>query len=61
VTVLLGSGLLFLAMNFAGAALAGGLLVSYTSGANVAAGYNMFVYGREVVGFESLRAHYYPP
>ena len=48
-TVLLGSGLLFLAMTFAGAALAGGLLVSYTAGSNAAADYNMFVYGREVM------------
>ena len=48
-TVLLGSGLLFLAMTFAGAALAGGLLTSNTAGLNAAADYNIFAYGREVM------------
>ena len=48
-TVLLGSGLLFLAMTFAGAALAGGLLISYTAGSSAAADYSIFAYGREVM------------
>lgn len=48
-TVLLGSGLLFLAMTFAGAALAGGLLISYPAGASATSDHGIFVYGREVM------------
>ena len=48
-TVFLGSGLLFLAMTFAGAALAGGLLSSYTAQPLAIIESGVFTYGREVM------------
>ncbi len=48
-TVFLGSGLLFLALTFAGAALAGGLLSSYAVKQNVLIESGVFSFGREVV------------
>jgi hypothetical protein len=47
--VFLGSGLLFLALTFAGAALAGGLLSSYAVKENVLIESGVFSFGREVV------------
>lgn len=47
-TVVLGSGLLFLAMTFAGAALAGGLLSTYALGSTSILENGIFTYGREV-------------
>ena len=47
-TVFLGSGLLFLAMTFAGAALAGGLLKTYTSQPSVADS-SLYTYSRAVM------------
>jgi hypothetical protein len=47
-TVFLGSGLLFLGLTFVGAALAGGLLTSYTSAGDVV-GSGVFAYGRAVM------------
>ena len=48
-TVLLGSGLLFLALTFAGAALAGGLLSSFAVQSKAMVESGVFVYGREVM------------
>jgi hypothetical protein len=48
-TVFLGSGLLFLALTFAGAALAGGLLSSYADKQSVLIESGVFSFGREVV------------
>lgn len=48
-TVFLGSGLLFLALTFAGAALAGGLLSSYAISSGVILESGVFIYGREVM------------
>ncbi len=48
-TVFLGSGLLFLALTFAGAALAGGLLSSYAVKQNILIESGVFSFGREVV------------
>ena len=48
-TVFLGSGLLFLAMTFAGAALAGGLLSSYAIQPRAMLESGVFVYGRDVM------------
>lgn len=48
-TVFLGSGLLFLALTFAGAALAGGLLTSYAVAPNTIIESGVFTYGREVM------------
>lgn len=48
-TVLLGSGLLFLALTFAGAALAGGLVSSYALHATLIFKSGVFSYGREVM------------
>ena len=48
-TVLLGSGLLFLALTFAGAALAGGLLSSFAVQSKAMVESGVFVYGREVL------------
>ena len=47
-TVFLGSGLLFLALTFVGAALAGALLTSYAD-AGDALGSGVFTYGRAVM------------
>jgi hypothetical protein len=47
-TVFLGSGLLFLAMTFVGAALAGGLLSSYAIAASTMIDSGIFAYGRAV-------------
>jgi len=47
-TVFLGSGLLFLAMVFAGAALAGGLLISVAEAQDVLIDSGVFTYGRAV-------------
>ena len=47
-TVFLGSGLLFLALTFVGAALAGGLLASYTAEGNIV-GSGVLAYGRAVM------------
>lgn len=48
-TVFLGSGLLFLALNFVGAALAGGLLSSYEVASNTLVESGVFGYGRSVM------------
>jgi len=48
-TVFLGSGLLFLALTFAGAALAGGLLSSYTVASNTLEESGVLTYNRAVV------------
>ena len=48
-TVFLGSGLLFLALTFAGAALAGGLLTSYMVAPRAFLESGVFTYGREVM------------
>jgi hypothetical protein len=48
-TVFLGSGLLFLALTFAGAALAGGLLSSYAVAPRAIMESGVFTYGREVM------------
>ncbi len=48
-TVFLGSGLLFLALNFVGAALAGGLLSSYAVASNTLVESGVFSYGRSVM------------
>ena len=48
-TVLLGSGLLFLALTFAGAALAGGLLSSFAVQSKAMVESGVFAYGREVI------------
>ncbi len=48
-TVFLGSGLLFLALTFAGAALAGGLLTSYAVAPRAILESGVFTYGREVM------------
>lgn len=48
-TVLLGSGLLFLALTFAGAALAGGLLSSFAVQSKAMVESGVFAYGREVM------------
>ena len=48
-TVFLGSGLLFLALTFTGAALAGGLLSSYASQPRTIVESGVFTYGREVM------------
>ena len=48
-TVFLGSGLLFLALTFVGAALAGGLLSSYVIKQNVLIESGVFTYGRAVI------------
>ncbi len=48
-TVFLGSGLLFLAMTFAGAALAGGLLSSYATQPRAVLESGVFAYGRDVM------------
>lgn len=47
-TVFLGSGLLFLAMTFAGAALAGGIVSTYALGSTSILENGIFTYGREV-------------
>lgn len=48
-TIFLGSGLLFLALIFAGAALAGGLLSSYAARPLAIVESGVFTYGREVM------------
>jgi hypothetical protein len=48
-TVFLGSGLMFLALNFVGAALAGGLLSSYALASDVLVESGVFGYGRSVM------------
>ncbi|MFO7683062.1 MAG: hypothetical protein R6X34_23760 [Chloroflexota bacterium] len=48
-TVFLGSGLMFLALNFVGAALAGGLLSSYAVASNTLVESGVFSYGRSVM------------
>jgi len=48
-TVFLGSGLLFLALTFAGAALAGGLLNSYAVASNALIESGVFTYSRAVM------------
>lgn len=48
-TVFLGSGLLFLALTFTGAALAGGLLTSYAVAPQAIIESGVFTYGREVM------------
>ena len=48
-TVMLGSGLLFLAMTFTGAALAGGFLTSYAMTPNTILQSGIYTYGREVM------------
>jgi hypothetical protein len=48
-TVFLGSGLMFLVLNFVGAALAGGLLSSYAVAPDVLVGSGVFSYGRSVM------------
>lgn len=48
-TVFLGSGLLFLALTFVGAALAGGLLSSYAIESKNIVESGVFIYGREVM------------
>ncbi len=48
-TVFLGSGLIFLTLTFVGAALAGGLLISYTVQPGAIMESGVFTYGREVM------------
>jgi hypothetical protein len=48
-TVFLGSGLLFLALTFIGAALSAGLLSAYTSESGVLIQSGVFIYGRSVI------------
>jgi hypothetical protein len=48
-TIFLGSGLLFLALTFMGAALAGGLLSSYAAVADIIIASGVFTYGSEVM------------
>jgi Na+/phosphate symporter len=48
-TVFLGSGLLFLALTFVGAALAGGLLSSYTIASDALVESGVFTYSRAVM------------
>lgn len=48
-TVFLGSGLLFLAMTFAGAALAGGLLKTYARHPSIITDGNLYAYSRAVM------------
>jgi hypothetical protein len=48
-TVFLGSGLLFLALTFIGAALAAGLLSAYASESDVLIQSGVFIYGRSVI------------
>lgn len=48
-TVFLGSGLMFLAMTFVGAALAGGLLSSYVAEPDALVESGVFTYGRSVM------------
>ncbi len=48
-TVFLGSGLLFLAMTFAGAALAGGLLKAYASQPSILTDGGLYTYSRAVM------------
>ena len=48
-TVFLGSGLLFLSLTFAGAAMAGGLLTSYAAAPKTIIESGVFSYGREVM------------
>ena len=48
-TVFLGSGLMFLALNFVGAALAGGLLSSYAAAPDTLVASGVFSYGRSVM------------
>jgi hypothetical protein len=48
-TVLLGSGLLFLALTFVGAALAGGLLRSYASATDAMLESGVLLFGRQVM------------
>ncbi len=48
-TVFLGSGLMFLAMTFVGAALAGGLLSSYVAKPDALVESGVFTYGRSVM------------
>jgi len=48
-TVFLGSGLLFLAMTFVGAALAGGLLASYAFEKNALLASSVYLYSRAVI------------
>lgn len=48
-TVFLGSGLMFLAMIFFGAALAGGLLSSYTAAPDTIVASGVFSYGRSIM------------
>jgi len=48
-TVMLGSGLLFLALTFAGAAMAGGLLSSYAAVSSTILESGLFSYSREVI------------
>ena len=48
-TVFLGSGLMFLALTFVGAALAGGLLSSYAVASSAMVESGVFTYGREVM------------
>jgi hypothetical protein len=48
-TIFLGSGLLFLALNFVGAALAGGLLTSYGIEKSALLGGGVYTYSRSVI------------
>ena len=48
-TVFLGSGLMFLALTFVGAALAGGLLSSYATASTALVESGVFTYGRAVM------------
>lgn len=48
-TVFLGSGLLFLALTFVGAALAGGLMSSFAAASSAMIESGVFAYGREVM------------
>jgi len=48
-TVLLDSDLLFLALTYAGAALAGGLLTSFAVNSTAMIKGGLFTYGREVM------------
>jgi hypothetical protein len=58
-TVFLGSGLLFLALTFAGAALAGGLLSSYVISQSLLIESGIFTYSRaviyEIINFYAIR------
>jgi hypothetical protein len=55
-TVFLGSGLLFLAMLFASAAMVGGIIITFAAGPDIAAGSPTFTFGR-AIAYEVLNIY----